>query len=70
MTSEPGKSFNTDYSESDVLACVSSYATITGKNQPERVYVRIENKEKVSWLIDFGIIVTVAPIQIGTILLV
>lgn len=65
-----GKLYNTDYTPDDILICVDSFKTLTGKNQPVKVYIPKDQKESVNWLTDFGIQVLTGGIQKGTILLV
>ena len=65
-----GLLYATDYSEPDILACVSAYAQVTGNNQPVRAIVRSDHLESIRWLTSFDIQVTAAKIQGGTILLI
>jgi hypothetical protein len=70
MSNQSGKLYPTNYTESDVLDCVTSFKVLTGQDQPESVIVRAEHIKAVSWLEEFGINILTGKIQDGTILLV
>jgi hypothetical protein len=65
-----GKMYSTDYTESDILDCVTSFKVLTGKDQPSTIFTRIDKMKELQWLSDFGINIRPASIQLGTILLV
>jgi hypothetical protein len=67
---DKGLMLPTDYTEEDILICISDYHIRTGKNQPVKIYIPKDQKEAVNWLTDFGIQVLTSGIQEGTILLV
>ena len=66
---DKGLMLNTDYTEDDILICVSDYKIRTGKDTT-RVYIPKDQKAAVSWLEEFNIRVLTSGIQEGTILLV
>ena len=70
MAGKIGKCFNTNYTEEDVLWCITSYSVITGNKQPVEIIVPLEHKKELEWLIPFEIEISTGRIQKGTILLI